>query len=57
MGEEIRDHIQNLKDEGINVNIKNDQVNDLVNKILKGINKRDLASEYSTSQDSGIKSF
>ena len=39
MGEEIRDHIQNLKDEGINVNINNDQVNDLVNKILKDINK------------------
>ena len=49
---EIRDHIQNLKDEGTDVNIENDQVNDLVNKILKGINKRFLASE-----DSDIKSF
>ena len=37
---EIRDHIQNLKDEGIDVNINNDQVNDLVNKIFKGISKR-----------------
>ena len=36
---EIRDHIQNLKDEGIDVNINNDQINDLVNKIFKGINK------------------
>ena len=35
MGEEIRDHIQNVKDEGIDVNINNDQVNDLVNKYLK----------------------
>ena len=52
MGEELRDHIQNLKYEGINVNINNDQVNDLVNKILKDINKRDLASK-----DSDIKSF
>ena len=45
MGEEIRDHIQNLKDEGIDVNINNDQVNDLVNNILKGIGKKDSASE------------
>ena len=40
MGEEIRDHIQNLKDEGIDVNINNDQVNDLVNKILRFSLKR-----------------
>ena len=50
---EIRDHIQNLKDEGIDVNINNDQVNDLVNKILKGIGKRDLATEDSESEDLG----
>ena len=49
---EIRDHIQNLKDEGIDVTINNDQVNDLVDKIFKGIGKRD-----STPQDSDIKSF
>ena len=59
---EIRDHIQNLKDEGIDVNINNDQVNDLVDKIFKGIGKRDSTSEYSTPQDStpnklDIKSF
>ena len=47
---EIREHIQNLKDEGINVNINNDQVNDLVNKILKGIGKKDSASEDSDSE-------
>ena len=44
---EIRDHIQNLKVEGNDVYINNDQVNDLVYKILKGIGKRDLASEDS----------
>ena len=48
----IRDHKQNLKDEGINVNINNDQVNDLVNKIFKGISKRDLTPQDSASEDS-----
>ena len=48
---EIREHIQNLKDEGINVNINNDEVNDLVNKILKGIGKKDSASEDLPSQN------
>ena len=52
ISKEIRDHIQNLKDEGINVNINNDQVNDLVYKILKGIGKKDSASEDSASEDS-----
>ena len=62
---EIRDHIQNLKDEGIDVNINSDQVNDLLDKIFKGIGKRDStledsASEHSTSQDlapQNLKSF
>ena len=49
---EIRDHIKNLKDEDINVNINNDQVNDLVYKILKGIGKRDSTPQDSTPQDS-----
>ena len=49
---EIRDHIQNLKDKGIDVNINNDQVNDLVNKIFKGISKRDLTPKDSASEDS-----
>ena len=49
---EIRDHIQNLKDEGINVNINNDQINDLVNKIFKGISKRDSTPQDSTLEDS-----
>ena len=57
ISKEIRDHIQNLKYEGIDVNINNNQVNDLVNKIFKGISKRDSISEdsdseYSISEDS-----
>ena len=53
ISKEIRDHIQNLKDEGIDVNINNDRVNDLVNKVLKGIGKRDSGSKDSGSEDSG----
>ena len=49
ISKEIRDNIQNLKDEGIDVNINNDQVNDLVNKILKGKGKRGSGSEDSGS--------
>ena len=52
--------MQNLKDEGIDVNINNDQVNDLVYKILKHIGKRDSASKDSASEDStpqDLKSF
>ena len=48
---EIREHIQNLKDEGIDVNIINDHVNDLVNKILKGIGKGNSDPEDSDSED------
>ena len=54
---EIRDHIHNLKDEGINVNTSNDQVNDLVYKILKGISKRDSTPQDSTPQDLNIRKF
>ena len=62
ISKEIRDHIQNLKDEGIDVNINNDQVNDLVDRIFKGIGKRDSAPEDSIPRDStqknlNIKSF
>ena len=48
---EIREHIQNLKEKDIDVNINNDQANDLVNKILKGIDKRDSDPEDSDSED------
>ena len=62
ISKEIRDHTQSLKDKGIDVNISNDQVNDLVYKILKGIGKIDstpqeLAPQDSTSQDLALKSF
>ena len=60
ISKEIRDHIQNLKDESTDVNINNDQVNDLINKILKGINKRDSTPEDSDSEDltpQNLKSF
>ena len=54
---EIRGHIQNLKDKGIDVNINNDQVNDLVYKILKGIGKIDSTPQDSTPQDLSLKIF
>ena len=54
---EIKDHIQNLKDEGIDVNINNDQVNDLVDKIFKGIGKRDSTPQDLTPQDSTQKNL
>ena len=62
ISKKIRDHIQDLKYEGIDVNINNDQVNDLVYKILKGIGKidstsKDSISEDSTPQDLALKSF
>ena len=52
ISKEIRDHIQNIKYESIDVTINNNQVNDLVNKIFKGISKRDSTSKYSISEDS-----
>ena len=52
ISKEIRDHIQNLKYEGIDVNINDHQVNDLLNKIFKGISKRDSTSKDSISEDS-----
>ena len=48
---EIRDHIQNIKGEDIDVNINNDQVNDLVDKIFKGIGKRDSTPENLESEN------
>ena len=59
---EIREHIQNLKDKGIDGNINNDQVNDLVYKILKGIGKiistpQDSTPKDLAPQDLALKSF
>ena len=56
ISKEIRDPIQNLKDKGIDVNINNNQVNDFVNKILKGISKRDSGSEDSASTSEDLDS-
>ena len=52
ISEEIRDHTQNLKDECTDVNINDDQVDNLVYKILKGIGKRDSTLKDSASEDS-----
>ena len=57
ISKEIRDHIQNLKDEGIDVNTNNDQVNDLVDKIFKGISKIDSAPKDSIPRDSTSKNL
>ena len=43
MTEEIKNHVQNLKDEGIKINIDDEQINDLVDKILRGTNIRDTS--------------
>ena len=37
-------------DEGIDVNINNDQVNDLVDKIFKGISKRVSFKRFSSKR-------
>ena len=34
MKEEVIDHTQNLKDQGFNVRIDKDQINDLIKRIL-----------------------
>ena len=52
INKELKNLVQNLKDEGINVNINNDQINELVNKIFKGINEKD-----STSKDLNLNNF
>ena len=57
ISKEVRDHIQNLKDEGIDVIINNDQVNDLVDKIFKGIGKSDSTPEDSILRDSTLKNL
>ena len=57
ISKEIRDHIQNLKDEGIDVNVNNDQINDLIDKISKGIGKKDSTPEDSIPRDSTQKNL
>ena len=41
MKEEIIDHIQDLKEQGINVRIDEDEINDLIKKILNKKEKTD----------------
>ena len=43
MKEEIMEHIKNLKEQGINVRVDEDQINDLINKIS---NKKDEKNTY-----------
>ena len=45
MKEEIIDHIQDLKDLGINVRINEDQINDLIKRILDKKEKIDKDKE------------
>ena len=43
MKEEIMDHINNLKEQGINVRVDEDQINDLINRIF---DKKDKKNTY-----------
>ena len=43
MKEEIMEHIKNLKAQGINIRVDEDQINDLINKIS---NKKDEKNKY-----------
>ena len=47
MKEEIMEHIKNLKAQGINVMVDEDQINDLINKIS---NKKDEKNKYIDSE-------
>ena len=47
MKEEIMEHIKNLKEQGINVRVDEDQINDLINKIS---DKKDEKNKYIDSE-------
>ena len=53
--------MQNLKDKGINFNINNNQINELVNEIFKGISEKDsglnLNNFYKKYKNEKIKTF
>ena len=55
MSREIRNNIQSLKNEGIKVNIDDDQVDNLVNRILKGISKKDTSEKDTSEKDTSEK--
>ena len=54
MSREIKNHIQSLKDEGIRVNIDDEQVDNLVNKILRGISLGDTSLEDTSLGDTNL---
>ena len=49
MKEEIMEHIKNLKEQGINVIVDEDQINDLISKI-SGIKNKDKKNTYIVSE-------
>ena len=49
MKEDIMEHIKNLKDQGINVRVDEDQINDLINKI-SDIKNKDKKNTYMDSE-------
>ena len=55
MKEEIMEHIKNLKEQGINVRVDEDQINDLINKIS---DKKDEKNKYIDSEiDKFLKNY
>ena len=55
MKEEIMEHIKNLKEQGINVIVNEDQINDLINKIS---DKKDEKNKYIDSEiDKFLKKY
>ena len=57
MTKEIKNHTQSLKDEGIRATIDDDQVNDFIHKILKGITLENSASTDFTLGDLDTEEF
>ena len=57
MKEEIMEHIKNLKVQGINVKVNEDQINDLINKI-SDIKNKDKKNSYMDSEiDKFLKDY
>ena len=57
MEEEIMEHIKNLKEQGINVRVDEDQINDLINKV-SDIKNKDKTNIYMDSEiDKFLKDY
>ena len=57
MKEEIMEHIKNLQEQGINVRVDEDQINDLINKI-SDIKNKDKKNTYVDSEiDKFLKDY